>query len=103
MQSDKKIFAGLLLLTFIGIVYVAVQFMQEGVGLQPEFNENFMNPKKKFLLAAQCQCLPGYIPSRNAGCSAGKSGPAGPQYFCKRICDSIDPNCDPVNDVRPCY
>jgi hypothetical protein len=85
-------FAGLLLLTFLCITYIAVQFIQD---MKP--TERFSNPKRKFTLAAECNCLPGYIPSKLANCTAGQ------EYICRRLCDSGDPNCDPVGDVRACY
>ncbi len=81
-----------MILVFLGVFYLAVQFATEKDLVQP-----FTVPNRKFTLAAQCNCLPGYIPSRNAGCTTGT------EYFCKRICSTGDPTCDPIKDVKPCY
>jgi hypothetical protein len=85
-------YTGLMILVFLGVFYLSVQFITEKDLVQP-----FTIPNRKFTLADQCNCLPGYIPSRNAGCTTGT------EYFCKRICNSGDPTCDPIKDVKPCY
>jgi hypothetical protein len=89
-------YTGIMILIFLGTFYLSVQFIAE-----KDIIQAFTIPNRKFNLAAQCNCLPGYIPSRNAGCIAGT------EYFCKRICTDISGNdiasCDPINDVKPCY
>ena len=97
MRQDKKLFAGLLLLIFLGVTFVAIRFIQERRNLS---KDSFRNPRQKFALAAECNCLPGYIPSKSPGCSMSSSGT---EYFCKRLCDSGDTNCDPVKDVKACF
>jgi hypothetical protein len=85
-------YTGLMILVFLGVFYLSVQFIAEEDIVQP-----FTIPNPKFTLAEQCNCLPGYIPSRNAGCASGV------EYFCKRICNAGDPTCDPIKDVKSCY
>ena len=96
MTSEKSLFAGLLLLTFLAMTYVAVQFILDD---RPTFVgiEKFSNKKPKFTLAAECNCLPGYIPSKDVRCTTGT------EYICKRLCVTGSPNCDPLNDVKACY
>ena len=81
-----------MILVFLGLFYLSAQFNGEKDLVQP-----FTIPNPKFTLAAQCNCLPGYIPARNAGCKSGT------EYFCKRICNTGDARCDPINDVKACY
>jgi hypothetical protein len=85
-------YTGLMILVFLGVFYLSVEFSTEKDLVQP-----FTIPNPKFTLAAQCNCLPGYIPARNAGCTTGT------EYFCKRICNAADPTCDPIKDVKSCY
>jgi len=94
MDSGKKMFAGLLLLSFLGIAYMAIQFISEGRCYS--ISEKFSNRKPRFTLAADCNCLPGYIPSRDL------TSKTVIEYICRRLCDTGDPNCNPLN-VKACY
>jgi len=98
MNSGKKIFIGVLLLSFLAMTYLGVEFIME----LPKYEvgktfEKFTNKKGKFTLASECNCLPGYIPSKDVACKTGT------EYICKRLCNTGEPNCNPLTDVRACY
>ena len=58
MAVEKQIAVGLLLLAFIGLTALAMQFIKE-----PQASEGF---ETLITRAADCQCLPGYIPSKTS-------------------------------------
>ena len=60
-QTEKPIVAGLLLFFFIGLVAVAVQFMQNPPQAAPPKSEGFASAAPT--RATDCSCLPGYVPS----------------------------------------
>ena len=61
-QTEKPIVAGLLLFFFIGLVAVAVQFMQNPPQApEPPKAEGFASAAPT--RATDCSCLPGYVPS----------------------------------------
>jgi hypothetical protein len=64
MGRDKTLFAGLLLVAFLAITYLAFQFIQESV--QESVKEPFTTIKEAITRASDCRCVPGYIPSNRA-------------------------------------
>ena len=99
MGRDKTLFAGLLLVAFIAITYLAFQFIQESV--QAKATEPFTSIKHAITRASECRCVPGYIPSNRAeDKEAPSSGPRtvynntvikakkqheSSNYFCKEL------------------
>jgi hypothetical protein len=83
-QTEKPIVAGLLLFFFIGLVAVAVQFMQNPPQAPaPPKSEGFASAAPT--RATDCSCLPGYVPSNikvtNTTKSDGNNGINGIHCF----------------------
>jgi len=75
MDSSKNILAGLLILSFLLLVLVATNWMQKPMNSVNSVKEGDTT-KEGFRVAptraAECKCLPGYVPSKETSAKAGK-------------------------------
>ena len=92
MDRGKTTMAGILLLAFIGIIYIAFSFIQEMLYNYKRKTEPFASASNAITRPSDCRCLPGFIPSNGGGSN----------YFCKKLCSGDDRGCDP-KETKKCY
>jgi len=70
MPMARSFAAGILIIVFIGLIYLSVDFMKNAnaYGLQEGFDSQYKAPTR----ATDCQCLPGYIPSNTRSQFGGR-------------------------------
>ena len=72
IDSSKNILAGLLILSFLLVVLVATNWMQKPVNSVKEGDDTKEGFRVAPTRAAECKCLPGYVPSKDTMNKAGK-------------------------------
>ncbi len=85
-NRTSTVAAGLLLFLLIGLVVFSLQVSIGTAKLEEGFGST---SERVITRAADCNCMPGYIPSKMTGATEGTS------YFCQRL-------GDPRNRVK-CY
>ena len=81
---SKKFVAGLLIFAFVGSVLLSIQFMKQSN--KETFANANANAKAGVTRSSECNCLPGYVASKNNTTSI---------YFCQSLRDT--------NKIRKCY
>lgn len=72
IDSSKNILAGLLILSFLLLVLVATNWMQKPVNSVKEGDDTKEGFRVAPTRAAECKCLPGYVPSKETMNEDGK-------------------------------
>lgn len=65
IDSSKNILAGLLILSFLLVVLVATNWMQKPMNSVKEGDDTKEGFRVAPTRAAECKCLPGYVPSKD--------------------------------------
>ena len=92
MKKENILYTVLIIIIFSAVVFVAMQYVKETCQV-PSSVETFGN--SLVTTAAKCNCMPGYVPNKNASGS----------YVCKKLCDGGPEwgNCSHSSLTLPCY
>ena len=93
MKKENILYTVLLLLVFSAVAFVAMKYVAETSEVSSSV-ETFGNSTGLVTMAAKCNCMPGYVPNKNASGS----------YECLKLCDGGPgwENCS-ANRTLPCY
>ena len=94
MKKENILYTVLIVVVFSAVAFVAMKYVTETYEMSSSV-ETFGNSSGPGLVttAAKCNCMPGYVPNKNASGS----------YVCKKLCDGGAGWATCSTMTLPCY
>jgi len=92
MKKENILYTLLIVILFSVVAFVAMQYVKETYEMS-SYVETFDNTSSLVTRAAKCNCMPGYVPNKNASGS----------YDCLKLCDGGPAWATCSTTTLPCY